>query len=93
MWSVSDHSPEDIESKCELDQAAFGISSIETIIAAACTKLGKPLALNCDPEVHRFTQKDPELPTSRIEEGEKADLTLFDPELQWTFEKIGFQGH
>lgn len=84
---VSDHCPEDIESKdVEFDHAAFGIIALETAYAAANT------ALHGKIETEKLVEKlsiNPrrilglEIPCVKV--GEKANLTLFDPEHKWEF--------
>ncbi|MGB0177092.1 MAG: dihydroorotase, partial [Owenweeksia sp.] len=90
---ASDHLPQDIESKkCEFDHAAFGIIALESFIGG----LGKALdgkvsweriieLISINPR--RILQL--EIPT--IEEGNWAELTFFNPELEWVFEKSHIQ--
>ncbi|MBI2270373.1 MAG: dihydroorotase [Bacteroidetes bacterium] len=86
---TSDHSPEDIENKMvEFDHAASGIIGLETMYALLNTNLGKTLSaeeLVQKISVNPRTLFNLEVPT--IKEESKANLTLFDPELEWTFEE------
>ncbi|MCC6400510.1 MAG: dihydroorotase [Flavobacteriales bacterium] len=86
---VSDHRPEDIEhKKVEFGQAAFGMSGIETAFAVANTALKGHMSLRRI--IERFThgpRKALGLPVQHIAEGSAAELTLFDPEESWTYEK------
>ncbi|UFH54193.1 dihydroorotase family protein [Spirosoma sp. KNUC1025] len=83
---VSDHLPQDAESKnLEFDQAEFGVIGLETVFAAVMThNRNLPLpklieALSIRPrQILR-------LPPVRIAEGEPASLTLFDPDGTWTY--------
>ena len=85
----SDHTPEDIEDKKkEFDHAAFGIIGLETCFANANTVLKTVLTLE---QIIEKIAVNPRkilkqgLPI--IKEGEKANLTFFNPTLNWTFEK------
>ena len=85
---VSDHSPQDNESKqIEFDQAEFGITGLETVFGAIVThnagltlsQLVNVLAIN--------PRRILRLPAVSIAEGQPATLTLFDPTAQWTFSR------
>ena len=85
---VSDHSPQDAESKnLEFDQAEFGIIGLETVFAASITynqnlslgQLIKALAVR--------PRQILRLPAVHIAEGQPASLTLFDPAGTWTFDR------
>ncbi len=85
---VSDHSPQDDESKqIEFDQAEFGITGLETVFGAVMThnagltlsQLISVLAIN--------PRRILRLPAITIAEGQPATLTLFDPTAQWTFSR------
>lgn len=83
---VSDHRPEDREHKVlEFGPAAFGIIGLETAFAVANTALKGSTSLRRI--IERFTNGPRAvlgLPAVHIEEGAAADLTLFDPEADWT---------
>jgi dihydroorotase len=85
----SDHTPEDIENKqCEFDHAAFGIVNLQTSFAAANTALNG--ALTIEALVETITSKPRiilNLENPKIKEGEKANLTLFDPTKKWCLTK------
>ena len=83
---TSAHNPQDEEcKKLEFDKADFGMIGLETCFAVAKTALKGKVStekiielLTSNPrKILGFTQK--------IKEGEVADLTLFDPDLNWTF--------
>jgi dihydroorotase len=82
----SDHSPEDVENKKkEFDLAAFGIVGLETAFAVANTAMNKKSTL--EKLVEKFTvnpRKILSLPKLSIKEGEPANLTLFDADIEWT---------
>ena len=83
---VSDHRPEDREHKVvELGHAAFGIIGLETAFAVANTALKGSTSLRRI--IQRFANGPREvlgLPAAHIAEGTNADITLFDPEVDWT---------
>ncbi len=85
---VSDHNPQDEESKnLEFDQAEFGITGLETVFAAAMTH-NQTLPLNqLITALTSHPRQILRLPPVTIAEGEPARLTLFDPTQSWTFTK------
>ncbi len=81
----SDHSPEDIEhKKLEFGHASFGISSLETTFSNALEALAEILDLD---QLVLILAHNPRkilgLKIPEIKVGETANLTLFDPELEW----------
>jgi dihydroorotase len=84
---VSDHSPENVENKnCEFGEAAFGMINLQTAFATANTALKKHLKI--DDLIAKLTtnpRKCIGMETVSIKEGETANLTFFDPELEWQF--------
>lgn len=88
----SDHLPEDIEAKKkELDHAAFGMINLQTAFATANTALQKSISIN---DLINLLTKGPaevlNIDLGKIEVGEKANITLFDPkeEFEFTKEKV-----
>jgi dihydroorotase len=83
---VSDHRPEDREHKVlEYGRANFGIIGLETAFGVANTALKGRTTLRRT--IERFTHGPRAvlgLPKVHIAEGTKADITLFDPEVDWT---------
>jgi dihydroorotase len=85
---VSDHNPQDEESKnTEFDMADFGMIGLETAFAAFNT-------YNKDIKLEKFVEKVTISPRKilklnlpKIKEGEPANLTLFDPNKEWIFNK------
>lgn len=81
---VTDHVPQDIESKkLEFDQAEFGMNGLETFF---------PLILSANSDfpldklIARFSiapRKLLKLPVPQIKEGEAADLTVFSATEEW----------
>jgi len=85
----SDHSPEDAESKTvEFEFANFGITGLETAYASANTQLHKKISI--EKIIEKFTTRPREIlniPVPEIKEETKANLTIFNPDLEWTFTK------
>ena len=85
---VSDHTPQDSESKnLEFDQAEFGITGLETVFAAAITHnrelpLGQLIA-----KLTSGPRQILRLPAMSLSEGQPASLTLFDPTGIWTYDR------
>jgi dihydroorotase len=85
---VSDHNPQDEESKnLEFDLADFGMIGLETAFGAL-------MAGNKDMKLEQLIEKITYAPRRilrlkfpKIEEGEPANLTLFDPNHEWIFSK------
>ena len=85
----SDHSPEDEENKkTEFDNAAYGILGLETMFGL----LGKHLSNHL--KLSEIVQKISSSPRRivlneelRIEVGEKANITLFNPDVEWKVKK------
>ena len=85
---VSDHRPQDSESKqIEFDQAEFGIIGLETAFA---TVLTNNQGLSLGQLIDKFTtcpRQILRLPPVTVAEGQSARLTLFEPARVWTFER------
>jgi dihydroorotase len=83
---VSDHTPQDVESKnLEFDQAEFGIIGLETVFALAATH-NRNLSLS--QLIDKLTIRPRHilrLPSVTIAEGQPASLTLFDPAGTWVY--------
>ncbi|MGV9012026.1 MAG: dihydroorotase [Flavobacteriales bacterium] len=91
---VSDHRPEDIDHKrVEFPQAAFGAIGLQTAYAAASTALkGRMSASRI---VERFCQGPRAilgLPVPHLTVGEVAEITLFAPDLDWSFSEADIIG-
>jgi dihydroorotase len=84
---VSDHCPEDVENKdVEFDHAAFGIIALETAFAAVNTALhDKAELVQLVEKLSINPRKILGLDVPVIREGEKANLTIFNPKLEWEF--------
>lgn len=84
---TSDHRPEDVEhKKVEFPQAASGIIGLETAYAVANTALkGRMTDRRIVERLCQGPRAALGLELPHIQEGAPADLTLFAPELEWTF--------
>ena len=84
---VSDHCPEEIENKdVEFDHAAFGIIALETAYATANTALyGKIEQEKLTEKLSTNPRKILGLHIPVLKVGEKANITLFDPDIKWEF--------
>ena len=83
----SDHRPENEENKvCEFEHAAFGMAAIETVFPLLNSRLnGKlPLSTLVNKLAHQ-PRKILRLETPAIAKGAPANLTVFDPTLEWTW--------
>lgn len=84
---VSDHRPEDVEHKqLEFGLAAFGAIGLETSYAAANTALHGRMGTRR--LIERFCHGPRAilgLEVPHIAEGADADITVFNPEVDWTF--------
>ena len=84
---VSNHVPLESEKKLlEFPYATPGAIGLETCFAALNTTYGSHL----DVIVHALSESPRSIlniPIPRVSTGEKANLTLFDPDTKWTFEK------
>ncbi len=85
---TSDHSPENIENKLiEFEHAANGVIGLETMYALLNTRLGK--SLNTEKLIEKIAinpRKLFHLEVPKINKEERANLTLFNPALEWTFQ-------
>lgn len=84
---VSDHSPEDEETKkVEFDRAEFGIIGLETAYAVVNTYLDNKISIEeLVEKIALNPRKILQLDTPSVKEGEEANITLFDPTYEWTF--------
>lgn len=85
---VTDHAPHaEHEKDREFELAPFGMTGIETSLGCILTYLVRPGHIDYNRMVELMCIKPREilrLDPKTIEEGSVADLTIFDPELQWT---------
>ncbi|HAS42809.1 MAG TPA: dihydroorotase [Microscillaceae bacterium] len=90
---VSDHQPQDEESKnLEFDQAEFGALGLETMFAVLNTYQQRHLSLEAlvDKITHQ-PRKILNLPPVSVQVGAEANLTLFDAQKKWTVSESDFK--
>jgi dihydroorotase len=81
---VSDHQPHDAECKnLEFDLADFGISNIETAFSVIYTHNKKLSVSELMEKFSTAPRRILNLPTLKLEEGEIANITVFDAEEAW----------
>ncbi|MGV3560556.1 dihydroorotase [Larkinella arboricola] len=85
---VSDHNPQDDESKnIEFDHAEFGIIGLETAFSVVRTHFADlPLEQLVDKLTHA-PRRILRLPALTLDENQLATLTVFHPEMEWTYEQ------
>ncbi|MCE6988303.1 dihydroorotase family protein [Dyadobacter sp. CY323] len=84
---VSDHSPHDEESKnLEFDHADFGMTGLETAFSLSVMHSGLKLE-NIVEKLTSAPRHILRLNEARIEVGANANLTFFEPETEWDFNK------
>ncbi|UCE67921.1 MAG: dihydroorotase [Candidatus Zixiibacteriota bacterium] len=84
---ASDHAPHSIEDKeLEFDYAPFGLIGLETALGLVITKLINEKILTWVEVVDRMSAAPArilDIPGGILNEGEPADITVIDPELEW----------
>ncbi len=92
---ATDHAPHTIDEKeVEYAQAPFGIVGLETAIGLSMTELVHQKYLTLHQLIEKFSvnpRRILSLPTIVIQEGEIANLTMFDPEKEWTVDIQAFK--
>ena len=85
---ASDHAPHAAEKKMrELDQAPFGIIGLETALPVIITKLVRPGILNWSAVAEKMSLNPARIlgiPKGTLQVGADADITVIDPNVQWT---------
>ena len=89
----SDHAPHcDYEKEVEFDYAPFGITGLETELALSLMQLYHSKRLGLADLIAKFTVGPARLlhlPKGTLGVGTEADVTVFDPDREWVFEKGG----
>jgi dihydroorotase len=89
----SDHAPHcDYEKEVEFDYAPFGITGLETELALSLMQLYHTKRLSLADVIAKFTVAPARLlhlPKGTLSVGALADVTVFDPDREWVFEKAG----
>ena len=92
---ASDHAPHSFDEKeVEFSQAPFGIIGLETSIGLAITELVRRNILSLMQLVEKFSlnpRRILHLPEIRIAEGERANLTILDPAVEWVVDPQAFK--
>jgi dihydroorotase len=92
---ATDHAPHTIDEKeVEFAQAPFGIVGLETAIGLSITELVHQKYLTLMQLIEKLSvnpRRILSLPEIHIQEGERANLTLLDPEIEWTVDVQSFR--
>ncbi len=87
----SDHAPHcDYEKEVEFDYAPFGITGLETELALSLMQLYHTKRLGLADLIAKFTVAPARLlglPKGVLRPGADGDVTVFDPDREWTFER------
>jgi dihydroorotase len=87
----SDHAPHcDFEKEVEFDYAPFGITGLETELALSLMQLYHTKRLSLSELIARFTVAPARLlnlTKGTLRVGADADVTVFDPDREWVFER------
>ena len=87
----SDHAPHcDYEKEVEFDYAPFGITGLETELALSLMQLYHTRRLGLADLIAKFTVAPARLlhlPKGTLSVGAAADVTVFDPDRAWVFER------
>ena len=88
---ATDHAPHAPHEKIiEFEQAAFGITGLETALGLAITRLHREHKISLSRIVELFTAgpvRVVDLPgRGTLAQGSHADVTIFDPRKRWTYE-------
>ncbi len=92
---ATDHAPHSVEKKMrEIDQAPFGIVGLETLVPITVKSLIEPGYLSWPDVVRKLTCNPAALlgiPKGTLRAGSDADVTIIDPELEWTIDPDQFR--
>jgi dihydroorotase len=91
---ATDHAPHSLDEKdVEFDGAAFGISGLETALGLVLTHLVGPGKLSIPQAIGKMTCGPAGvlgLDAGTLQVGKPADITIFDPNLEWTVDSSKF---
>lgn len=92
---ATDHAPHSFDEKqVEYQQAPFGIVGLETAIGLTISELVVTGVLTLSQMIEKLSVNPRNilrLPPLRIAEGEKANLTIFDPAAEWIVDPAAFK--
>ena len=87
---ATDHAPHAAELKSRpMAEAPFGVTGLETALALGLKQLVHPGKITIGQWIALMSSRPARIinqPLGRIQVGGAADLTLFDPELEWTYQ-------
>lgn len=87
---VTDHAPHTEEDKeCEFDQAAFGITGLETCVGLTWTHLVHRGVISSETAIEKLAvapRRILNLPVPELIEGAPANLTILDENIEWTYD-------
>ena len=87
----SDHAPHcDYEKEVEFDYAPFGITGLETELALSLMQLVHTGRISLTEMIAKYTVNPARLlnlTKGTLSVGADADVTVFDPDREWTFER------
>lgn len=90
---ATDHAPHANELKSRsMAEAPFGVTGLETALALGLMRLVYPGRISIGHLIALMSSKPARIinkPLGRIRVGGAADLTLFDPKLEWTYKAAG----
>lgn len=91
----TDHAPHAVEKKMqELDRAPFGILGLETCLGLVGTQLIGPGILDWPAALAKLTINPARvlgIPKGRLQVGADADVTIIDPDAEWTVDAARFR--
>ena len=92
---VSDHAPHAVEEKeLEFDYAPFGLVGLETSVGLAISRLIAEKRLSWIDMINRMSTAPArilDIPGGTLNAGEPADITVIDPDLEWTVNPAEFR--
>ncbi len=92
---ATDHAPHSYDEKqVEFPVAPFGIVGLETAIGLSVTELVNKGILSLNQLIEKLSvnpRRILHLPTIKIAEGEMANLTIFDPLVEWVVDPTAFK--
>lgn len=92
---ATDHAPHHADEKMlEFDRAPFGVIGLETALGVAITVLHKQANISLTKIIEKLTigpARAFSLQRGTLAEGERANLTVFDPDGEWTVDPRNFK--
>jgi dihydroorotase len=96
---ATDHAPHALhEKETEFDVAEFGITGLETCLALVVTKLVEKGVLSVEDAIAKLTAVPARIMEmerwgyrARMQEGDPANLVIFNPETEWTVDPLDFK--